>query len=245
MMAIYLTSDCHFNHKNIIKYETITRPFSDIEDMNETIVRNWNNTVVDEDTVYVLGDFCMGGIDTIMEYVPRLAGKIVLIRGNHDTDKRIAIYESLGIEVVDFKQIEYKGILFCMSHYPMWNEEMSKSITKNGKRAMIWCYGHVHSAAPIGYHDGSFHVGVDTNGLRPVNIEDIYAARVNDISQKPVQEDIYFDNSELADKVYDFLHHETRQGYLSIVYGDTYYLHGLYEKYGKNTVDTMIKKMMK
>lgn len=179
MMAIYLTSDCHFNHKNIIKYETITRPFSDIEDMNETIVRNWNNTVVDEDTVYVLGDFCMGGIDTIMEYVPRLAGDVHLIRGNHDTDKRIAVYKSLGIEVVDFKQIEYKGILFCMSHYPMWNEEMSKSITKNGQRAMIWCYGHVHSAAPIGYHNGSYHVGVDTNNLTPVNIEDIYQARIN------------------------------------------------------------------
>lgn len=179
-MAIYLISDCHFNHSRILEYESITRPFSTIEDMNETIVRNWNNTVVDEDTVYVLGDFCMGGIDTIMEYVPRLAGKdIILIRGNHDTDKRIAIYESLGIEVVDFKQIEYKGILFCMSHYPMWNEEMSKSITKNGKRAMIWCYGHVHSAAPIRYHDGSFHVGVDTNNLTPVNIEDIYQARAN------------------------------------------------------------------
>lgn len=179
-MSIWLTSDCHFNHNNIIKYEPITRPFSDIKDMNETIVRNWNNTVVDEDTVYVLGDFCMGGIDTIMEYVPRLAGQsITLIRGNHDTDKRIAIYESLGIEVVDFKQIEYKGILFCMSHYPMWNEEMSKSITKNGKRAMIWCYGHVHSAAPIGYHNGSFHVGVDTNNLIPVNIEDIYQTRIN------------------------------------------------------------------
>lgn len=147
--------------------------------MNEAIVRNWNNTVVDEDIVYVLGDFCMGSIDTIMEYVPRFAGKIVLIRGNHDTDKRIAVYESLGIEVVDFKQIEYKGILFCMSHYPMWNEEMSKSITKNGQRAMIWCYGHIHSAAPIGYHNGSYHVGVDTNNLTPVNIEDIYQARIN------------------------------------------------------------------
>ena len=180
MMAIYLTSDCHFNHKNIIKYETITRPFSDIEDMNEAIVRNWNNTVGDEDIVYILGDFFMGEVQKIEPILNSLNyKKATLVRGNHDSNKRIAIYESLGIEVVDFKQIEYKGILFCMSHYPMWNEEMSKSITKNGQRAMIWCYGHVHSAAPIGYHDGSYHVGVDTNNLTPVNIEDIYQARVN------------------------------------------------------------------
>lgn len=179
-MAIFLISDCHFNHDNILKYERITRPFTNINLMNQTIVDNWNMTISNNDTVYILGDFFMGDTHKIEPILNSLNYKeAILIRGNHDTDKRIAVYESLGIEVVDFKQIEYKGILFCMSHYPMWNEEMSKSITKNGKRAMIWCYGHVHSAAPIGYHDGSFHVGVDTNGLRPVNIEDIYAARVN------------------------------------------------------------------
>lgn len=59
MGKIYLTSDCHFNHLNIIK---LGRPFSSIEEMNETIVSNWNDTVGEEDTVYVLGDFFMGKV---------------------------------------------------------------------------------------------------------------------------------------------------------------------------------------
>lgn len=179
-MAIFLISDCHFNHNRILEYENITRPFSNIELMNQTLIDNWNQTISNEDIVYILGDFFMGEVQKIEPILNSLNyKKATLVRGNHDTDKRIVIYESLGIEVYDFKQIEYKGILFCMSHYPMWNEEMSKSITKNGKRSMIWCYGHVHSAAPIGYENGSYHVGVDTNNLAPVNIEDIYQARIN------------------------------------------------------------------
>lgn len=179
-MAIYLTSDLHLNHENIIKYEMTTRPFSTVEKMNETIVRNWNSVVSNEDTVYVLGDFFMGDNQKIEPILNSLNYKeIILIRGNHDTDNRIAIYESLGIKVVDFKQLEYKGVLFCMSHYPLWNEEMVQQITKNGNRKMIWCYGHIHSAAPIGYKNGSFHVGLDTNNLTPVNIEDIYQAYIN------------------------------------------------------------------
>ena len=42
---IYLTSDLHFNHANILKYEPESRPFSSIEEMNEVIIQNWNEVV--------------------------------------------------------------------------------------------------------------------------------------------------------------------------------------------------------
>ena len=54
---IYCTSDCHFNHKNILSYEPQSRPFATIEEMNETIISNWNSVVTAEDEVWVLGDF--------------------------------------------------------------------------------------------------------------------------------------------------------------------------------------------
>ena len=57
--------------------------------MNETIIANWNKVVTDEDTIYVLGDFFMGMLDKIDAILPRLKGKIILIRGNHDTENRI------------------------------------------------------------------------------------------------------------------------------------------------------------
>ena len=73
---IFLTSDCHFGHKNIIKYEPDSRgQFDSIEEMNETIIQNWNSVVNNEDTVYVLGDFFMGHISTIEPILNRLKGK--------------------------------------------------------------------------------------------------------------------------------------------------------------------------
>ena len=91
---IWLTSDLHFNHKNILKYEPETRPFETVEEMNETLFNNWNSVVGNEDTVYVLGDFFMGKTDKISEIINRLNGKeIVLVSGNHDTKNRLAVFK--------------------------------------------------------------------------------------------------------------------------------------------------------
>ena len=90
---IYLTSDLHFNHVNILKYEPVNRPFETLEEMNETLIANWNAKVSAEDTVYVLGDLAMGTVEASRACIERLNGKIVLIRGNHDSPKRIKLYE--------------------------------------------------------------------------------------------------------------------------------------------------------
>ena len=82
MANIYVTSDTHFNHKNIIEY--CNRPYSSVEEMNKAIIDNWNSVVKDEDTVYVLGDFCLGGKEAIKELCSQLKGHKILIKGNHD-----------------------------------------------------------------------------------------------------------------------------------------------------------------
>lgn len=54
-MNNWVTSDLHFGHKNIIKYEN--RPFKDIEEMDKAIIELWNKTVKKDDKIYILGDF--------------------------------------------------------------------------------------------------------------------------------------------------------------------------------------------
>lgn len=55
---IYYTSDLHFGHTNIIKYEN--RPFKNIEMMQDELIRRWNNKVKSEnDHIYILRRFCV------------------------------------------------------------------------------------------------------------------------------------------------------------------------------------------
>lgn len=170
---IYLTSDLHFNHVNILKYEPVSRPFETLEEMNEKIISNWNAVVKPEDTVYVLGDMAMGTVDASRACIERLNGKIVLIRGNHDSPKRIEMYKALGIEVHDIYYLPYKGRYFILCHFPIASEEFIKMVIKDNSE-VVNLYGHVHSNAPKGYVNGTYHVGMDTNNLTPISIQQIW-----------------------------------------------------------------------
>ena len=84
MTEYWFTSDCHFGHKNILKYTN--RPFKSIGEMDYRLIQNWNARVKDEDTVFHIGDFCFesaGGIKA-QEYRRQLNGNIIFLAGNHD-----------------------------------------------------------------------------------------------------------------------------------------------------------------
>ena len=168
---IYFISDCHLWHLNIIKYESETRPFNNIEEMNETIINNWNKVVKPTDEVYVLGDFIMGVADNIEPTLAKLNGKITLVRGNHDTKTKLAEYARLGIEVKDIVYIPYKGRFFIGCHFPMTNEEFIRMVVEDNSEIYI-LHGHTHQHSSQ-ILPNVYHVGVDSNNLMPVSIEDI------------------------------------------------------------------------
>ena len=141
--------------------------------MNETLVRNWNNIVRPEDTVYVLGDFFMGRLQDIDDIYTRLNCNIKLIRGNHDTRARLDFYKNYGLEVKDIEYLTYKGKFFILCHFPMTNSEFIEMV-RSGNSEVVVCYGHIHHQAPIGYNNGTYHVGVDTNNLTPISIQQIW-----------------------------------------------------------------------
>lgn len=174
MGKIFITSDCHFNHKNVIAYEPGSRGFfKSIEEMNEAIIYNWNSVVSSEDTIYVCGDFFMGPLDRIEPILKRLNGHIILIRGNHDTPNRIKVFKNYGIEVKDIDYIQYKGRFFILCHFPIASPEFIQMVRQDNSEVVL-LYGHIHSNAPKGYVDGTYHIGMDTNHLTPISLEQIW-----------------------------------------------------------------------
>lgn len=112
MKRVFGIGDTHFGHGNILKYEPAYRPFSSIEEHDETLVKNWNSAVNPTDTVWHFGDVVFGrGSLKILE---RLNGHKRLILGNHDTAS-FAELEKYFSTIVPYAK--YKGVL--LSHIPV------------------------------------------------------------------------------------------------------------------------------
>ncbi len=163
---IYITSDLHLGHKGIIS--SCDRPFGSVEEMNRTLLANYNSIVRDEDVVYILGDLCEHiRLDLANDLISKMKGKKYLLLGNHDKgyDPR------LFVEIRDFKRFTYRGVHFVLMHYPLldWPK------MKNGS---IQLHGHIHAGADYNrknLEDGirRFDVGVDANGFFPISLDTI------------------------------------------------------------------------
>lgn len=130
MNKIFIISDLHLGHANIIKLAN--RPFKTVEEMDNKIISNWNKVVGKDDLVYVLGDFCFKGKNADY-YLNKLNGKIFLIKGNHD----IFIKHDKIIGIRDYYELKYNGTKYILFHYPI--------LSWNGMyRDTIHFYGHVH-----------------------------------------------------------------------------------------------------
>lgn len=169
-MTIWVSSDWHIGHSRILEY--CSRPFSDVNHMNEALIKNWNECVKPDDTTIVLGDCFMGQIENIDKYMPRLCmGKYSILRsGNHDKGKRHKLLEKYFNEIHDeTATIYYNGKAFLITHNP---KDVKYLDLANDEYLL---YGHVHDNAPTGYdkETRSFHVGVDTNNYRPVDLDEI------------------------------------------------------------------------
>jgi hypothetical protein len=79
---IYFASDYHVGHHNVIRFDG--RPFGSVEEMHETLIKNWNSVVQDKDIVFYLGDFAFKDKGEAKWFRDQLKGKIYFIMGNHD-----------------------------------------------------------------------------------------------------------------------------------------------------------------
>lgn len=178
---IFFTSDPHYFHRNVIKY--CDRPFlkpgldengneimlPDVEEMNSTMISNWNNKVGPNDTIFLLGDVSFGKPEMTESVLKQLNGNIYLIRGNHDWSlrglSRYFVWEKdlYTIEVPD-ETIEggYRPVVLC--HYPLMTWDRMRY-------GSIQLFGHVHEKW-VG-NNRQMNVGVDVNNFAPISYKEI------------------------------------------------------------------------
>lgn len=155
---IYFTADHHFGHNNVIKY--CNRPFHNIEEMDRVLMDNWNSIITDEDLVYHLGDFALMSQIKIAEYLDKLKGYKVLIKGNHD--RLNAANKNRFLNIYKELIMKFGDITITMSHYP----ETFKSA-----KEIINLHGHSHGKFPLSFH--KIDVGVDNNNYTPISLSQI------------------------------------------------------------------------
>ena len=163
---IYVTSDLHFGHNNVIKYDN--RPFQDVEEMDRALIALWNSTVLQKDTVYILGDLSWYGGEKTNKILKQLNGKKFLIVGNHDNKflEDEEFNRNLFAGIYDYLEIKENHVRYVLFHYPIADF--------NGKLGgAIHLYGHIHNTnLPLEESlEHSYNVGVVRHNFKPVRLE--------------------------------------------------------------------------
>ena len=139
----YYISDLHIGHANVIKFDN--RPFKDTDEMFQTILTNWNKTVTNKDTVYILGDFIWAKENQWCDIVKQFKGHKVLIKGNHDPKQFSDKTKKLFLDIKDYAVVTDGVNKLVLSHYPII------CYTKDYSPNVFMLYGHVHNTREMGY----------------------------------------------------------------------------------------------
>lgn len=156
---IFFTSDEHFDHHNVLKY--CNRPFKDTNEMNSTIISNFNSVVPKNAITFHGGDFYLGSLNREQvnhEIIARMNGTHVFMNGNHDK------WLKNDPKIPDLLEIVIDGITIVLSHFCLrtWSKSHFNS----------WhLFGHSHGTLePIGK---SWDMGVDKNNFFPLSFDQV------------------------------------------------------------------------
>lgn len=174
---VFVTSDQHFGHENIIKF--CDRPFMNVLDMDKALIDNWNEVVRPQDWVIHLSDFTLEGGRGAQEYFAQLNGDICVLSNPWHHDKRwlktnlplksksgFAIRLWPSIVILEIPRLGKDGypLAITLCHYPMavWDR----------KHHGAW---HLHGHSHGNYKGDEFilDVGVDCHDFKPISLAQI------------------------------------------------------------------------
>ena len=198
MQKIFFTADTHFGHENVIQFDK--RPFASADEMDEEMIRRWNNKVGKGDLVYVLGDMIWKSITDYAEpLIKSLNGQIIFIKGNHDqfikngkAKKALAGIKDYDDIVVTLEDGNKRRCI--LSHYfmPFYNGHRYQTIL---------LHGHSHNSEESniereiaknlnerGFQNEIYNVGCMHWNYEPVTLDEILATKKGSMKSG----DIYF-----------------------------------------------------
>lgn len=160
-MNKWFISDTHFSHSNIIRYTG--RPFQSSAEMDEQLIKNWNDLVAPQDTVFFLGDFGLGTTEFLASICSKLNGHKICIRGNHDgTPTKMT---TIGfILVLESAFIKIGRHLVELIHIP-----------RETSPPHFQLHGHVHEKRPNRLVDRQLNLSVEVWDYKPVSEKTIVA----------------------------------------------------------------------
>jgi len=165
MAEIFLISDTHFGHTNILNFTradgTLVRPgFRNTHEMDEKIIENWNKVIRPQDKVYHLGDVYIGSQQNCKHILMRLNGHKRLVLGNHDKGKDTVL--NTYFDKIDMWRI-FKEFNLILSHIPLREDQLRK-VEYN-------VHGHIHQQrSPSEMYKC---VCVEHTDYTPIHIEEV------------------------------------------------------------------------
>ena len=190
-MTRWFTSDLHLGHDNIIRF--CDRPYTDVDEMNADLVRRYNEVVGRHDTVWILGDLCMGKLLESLSWVKKMHGTKYLVPGNHDRmfkcqgmkyTNTVQPYLDAGIAEVTEHRVQLAiptskpgillGIMAC--HFPYSGDSKDGHEDRFQEhrpkdRGEFLVHGHTHGK--YRKRGRMIDVGVDAWGGYPVSFETV------------------------------------------------------------------------
>lgn len=168
-----ISSDYHLSHANILKPDYDNRPFKNIEEHDEEIIKRHNTVVSKDDFFFFLGDFSFNkNIKAVENFIQQLNGKLFFIKGNHDRKETIQIYQKYGTYLGE----QFSGLKIGDSY------KECQTIILNHFKMFIWdkshhgswhLYGHSHGSAEHFENGKSMDVGIMQNDYYPFDFNKI------------------------------------------------------------------------
>lgn len=168
-MTVWFTADLHIGHEAIIPHSN--RPFGSVEEMDEVLLRHWDELLKPGDRFYILGDIAMNRryVEPALDRIPR-GVQVACVFGNHDHhNRKIIDAHPMVVWSGDLKEVKVDGQRIVLFHYAM----RSWPSLQHGSWQL---HGHSHN----GLHpwERQLDVGVDSavklvGEYRPMSFEEV------------------------------------------------------------------------